>query len=49
MSEIYSKIIRLVGKNNDVYTRRWLITKLQISGKPNVVCFKNMIEFIAND
>ena len=47
MSEIYSKMIELVGENKDVYTRRWLKTKLQIkhgehimhaeaSGKPNI-------------
>ena len=60
MSEIYSKMIELVGENNDVYPKRWLKTKLQIkygehimfaeaSGKPNIVCFKNMTEFTVND
>ena len=60
MSEIYSKMIELVGENNDVYPKRWLKTKLQIkygehimlaeaSGKPNIVCFKNMTESIVND
>ena len=53
-------MIELVGENNDVYPKRWLKTKLQIkygehimfaeaSGKPNIVCFKNMTEFIVND
>ena len=57
MSEIYSKMIELVGENNDVYTKQWLEIKLQIkykehimfaeaSGKPNVVCFKNMAELL---
>ena len=60
MSEIYSKIIELVEENNDVYTKRWLKTKLKVkywelimfteaSGKPNIVCFKNMTEFAVND
>ena len=50
MSEIYSKMIELVGEYNDVYTKQWLKTKLKIkygehimfteaSGKPNVVFF----------
>ena len=53
-------MIELVGENNNVYTKRWLKTNLQIkygehimfaeaSGKPNVVSFKNMTEFIVND
>ena len=61
MSEIYSKMIELVGENNDIYTKRCLKTKLKIkyeehitmsteaTGKLNVVCFKNMTEFIVND
>ena len=60
MSEICNKMIEFVGENNDVYAKRWLKTKLKIkygedimfteaSGKPNVVCFKNMTEFIVND
>ena len=57
MSEIYSKMIELVRENNDVYTKQWLEIKLHIkykehimfaeaSGKPNVVCFKNMAELL---
>ena len=53
MSEIYSKMIELVGENNDVYTKWWLKTKLknkyeaqimfnEASGKSNVVCFKKL-------
>ena len=60
MSEIYSKIIGFVEENNDVYTKRWLQIKLkfnywelvtftEVSGKPNIVCFKNMTEFVVND
>ena len=60
MSEIYSKMIELVVENNNVYTKRWFKTKLkskyggyimftEAPGKPNVVCFKNMTEFIVND
>ena len=60
MSEIYSKTIELVGENNDVYTKWWLKTKLKVklgvllmfteaSGKPNIICFKNMTAFIVND
>ena len=30
MSEIYGKMIELMGENNDVYTKQWLKTKLQI-------------------
>ena len=60
MSEIYSKIIELVEENNDGYTKRWLQIKLEVkywelvmfaeaSGKPNIVCFKNMTQFFVND
>ena len=60
MSEIYSKIIEFVEENNDVYTKRWLQMRLKIkywelvmftevSGKPNIVCFKYMTEFVVND
>ena len=53
MSEIYCKMIELVGENNDVYTKRWLKTKLknkyeaqimfnEASRKSNVVCFKKL-------
>ena len=60
MSKSYSKIIELVEETNDFYTKRWLKTKLEIkywelamfteaSGKPNIVCFKNMTEFVVND
>ena len=59
-SEIYSKIIEFVEENNDIYTKRWLQIKLkvkywelvmftEVSGKPNIVCFKNMTEFVVND
>ena len=59
-SEIYSKIIEFVEENNDIYTNRWLQIKLkvkywelvmfiEVSGKPNIVCFKNMTEFVVND
>ena len=27
LSEIYSKMVELVGENNEVYTKRWLETK----------------------
>ena len=48
-----------MGENNDLYTKRWLKTNFKIkygehimfteaSGEPNVVCFKNMTEFIVN-
>ena len=30
MSEIYSKMIEFVEENNEVYTKRWLKTKLKI-------------------
>ena len=54
MSKIYSKMIELEEENSEVYTKRWLKTKLKIKygehimfteapGKPNV-CFKNMLE-----
>ena len=47
-------------KNDNVYAKRWLKTKLKIKHeqhiifseafvKPNVVCFMNMTEFIVND
>ena len=29
MSEIYGKMIELVEENNDVFTKRWLKTKLK--------------------
>ena len=48
------------GKNDDVYTKRWLKTKLKMKYgeriifseafvKLNVVCFMNVTEFIVND
>ena len=48
-----------MGENNNVYTKWWLKTKLRVkygmldmfaeaSGKSDVVCFKNMTEFIVN-
>ena len=59
MSEIYGKMIELIGENNDVYTKRWLKTKLKVKFEDHVmfteasrksnVCFKNMTEFIVND
>ena len=60
MSEIYSKIIEFVEENNDVYTKRWLQIKLKVkywellmftdvSRKPNIVCFKDVAEFVGND
>ena len=59
LSEIYSKIIEFVEENNDVYPKQWLQIKLkvkywellmftEVSGKPNIVCFKNMTEFVVN-
>ena len=58
MSEIYNKIIELVEEHNDVYTKQGLKTNLKVkywelamfteaSGKPNIICFKNMTEFVA--
>ena len=58
--EIYSKMIAPGGKNDDVYTKRWLKTKLKMKYgeriifseafvKLNVVCFMNVTEFIVND
>ena len=60
MSEIYSRMVELVGENKDIYTKRWPKTKLKIKyrehtmftkapGKPSVVCFKNLTAFIVND
>ena len=51
-------MIELVGENNDVYAKCWLKTKVKVkygerimltkaSGKPNVICFKNITEFIS--
>ena len=52
-------VMELAGENN-VYTKWWLKTKLKVkdgvlfmfteaSGKPDVVCFKDMTKFIVND
>ena len=60
MSEIYSKIIEFVEENNGFYTKRWLQIKLKVkywellmftdvSGKANIVYFKDMAEFVVND
>ena len=37
MSEIYSKMIELLGGNNDVYTKQWVKIKLKIEHGENIM------------
>ena len=37
LPEIYSQLIELVGENSDVYTKRWLKTKLKIKYGENIM------------
>ena len=49
MSEIYSKMIELVGENNDAYTKRRLKTKLKIKCGEHILCTEvsgNQILFV---
>ena len=60
LSEIHCKMTDIAGSSDDVYSQKWLKKKLQekykdhiffteVAGKSNVVCFRNMVDYLIND
>ena len=60
VQEIHPKMVEMAASIDKVYTKNWLKQKLkdkyqnriffaEINGKHNVVCFKNMVDYLIND
>ena len=60
LQEIHIKMAEIAGSAEKVYTKKWLKRKLkekyqdhiyfsEINGKNNVLCFRNMVDYLIND